>query len=52
MYNGSIEADNLDFCYICNINRTKSQNLNEFRLVLQWHLPNLLKPCVKSRMKI
>ena len=30
----------------------KSQNLNIFRLLLKLFLPNLLKPCVKSRMKI
>ena len=32
---------------ISNIRRTKSQNLNEYRLVLHLSLPNLLKPCVK-----
>ena len=32
---------------ISNISRTKSQNLNESRLVLHLSLPNLLKPCVK-----
>ena len=32
---------------ICNIRRTKSQNLNDSRLVLQLSLPNLLKPGVK-----
>ena len=35
-----------------NINRTKSTNLNDFRLVLKLSLPNLLKPGVKSRMKM
>ena len=37
---------------ISNIRRTKSQNLNVSRLVLQLSLPNQLKPDVKSRMKI
>ena len=32
--------------------RTKSQNLNDSRLVLHLSLPNLLKPCVKQRMKM
>ena len=31
--------------------RTKSQNLNVSRLVLQLSLPNSLEPGVKSRMK-
>ena len=35
-----------------NISRTKSQNLNDYRLVLQLALPNPLKPGLKSRMKI
>ena len=37
---------------ISNISRTKSQNLNESRLVLQLSLPNPLKPVIKSRMKM
>ena len=37
---------------ISNIRRTKSQNLNVSRLVLQLSLPNLLKPCIKLRMKM
>ena len=36
----------------CNMRRTKSQNINVSRLVLQLTLPNPLKPGVKSRMKI
>ena len=32
---------------LSNIRRTKSQNLNDSRLVLHLSLPNLLKPCVK-----
>ena len=36
----------------CNIRRTKFQNLNDSRPVLQLSLPNLLKPCIKSRMKM
>ena len=34
------------------INRTKSQNLNVSRLVLQLPLPNHLKPGVRSSMKM
>ena len=37
---------------ISNISRTKSQNLNSSHLVLQLSLCNILKPCVKSRMKM
>ena len=43
---------------VCNyrktscISRTKSQNLNVSHLLLQWSLPNLLKPGVKLRMKM
>ena len=37
---------------ISNISRTKSQNLNVSRIVLQLSLPNPLKPGVKSRMKV
>ena len=37
---------------ISNISRTKSQNSNVSRLVLQLSLPSLLKPFVKSRMKM
>ena len=37
---------------ICNIRRTKFQNLNVCRLVLELALRNLLKPCVKSIMNM
>ena len=37
---------------ISNIRRTKSQNLNVSRFVLQLSSPNPMKPGVKSRMKI
>ena len=37
---------------ITNIRRTKSQNLNDSRLVLQLSLSNPLKPGLKSRMKM
>ena len=37
---------------ISNISRTKSQNLNDSRIVLQLSLPNPLKSGVKSRMKM
>ena len=36
-----------DYRKISNIRHTKSQNLNDSRLVLQSFLPNLLKPGVK-----
>ena len=39
-------------CQTSHTNRTKSQNLNVSRLVLQLSLPNPLKPGVKSRMKM
>ena len=37
---------------ISNIRRTKSQNLNDSRHGLQLYLRNILKPGVKSRMKM
>ena len=40
------------YCEISNISRTKSQYLNDSRLVLQLSLPNPLKPGVKSWMKM
>ena len=42
----------LNYRQISNISRTKSQNLNVSRHVLQLSLRNLLKPGVKSRMKM
>ena len=36
---------------LSNIKRSKSQNLNVSRLVLELSLLNPLKSCVKSRMK-
>ena len=41
-----------NYCQLSNIRRSKSPNLNISRLVLQLSLPNPLKPCVKSRMKM
>ena len=41
-----------DYCQTLNISRTKSQNLNVSILVLQLSLRSLLKPIVKSKMKI
>ena len=35
-----------------NIRRTKTQNLNDSRLVLQLHLPNPLKPVIEAGMKM
>ena len=51
---GTILLQQVEIYYrkISNIRRTKSQNLNNYRLVLQLSLPNPLKPGVKSRMKI
>ena len=42
----------LDYAYrkVSNIRRTKCQNLNDSRLVLQLSVPNPLKPSVKSIM--
>ena len=37
---------------VSNIRRTKFQNISDSRTVLQLSLPNLLKPCIKSRMKM
>ena len=37
---------------VSNIRRTKAQNLSVSRPVLQLPLPNLLKPRIKSRMKM
>ena len=37
---------------ISNIRHTQNQNLNDSRLIMQLPLPNALKPCVKSRMKM
>ena len=35
-----------------SLSRTKSQDLNVSCLLLQWSLPNPLKPGVKLRMKM
>ena len=43
---------NTDYRKVSNIRRTKCQNLNDSRLVLQLSLPNPLKPSVKSIMKM
>ena len=40
------------YCQTSNIWHTKSQNLIVSRVILQLSLPNLLKPGVKSRMKM
>ena len=37
---------------VSNIRRTKFQNLSDSRPALQLSLHNLLKPCIKSRMKM
>ena len=41
-----------DYRKISDIRRTKYQNLNDSRLILQLSLPNPLTPGVKSRMKM
>ena len=41
-----------NYCQLSNKRRTKSQNINVSRLVLQWSLLNPLKPGVKLRMKM
>ena len=41
-----------DYRKTSSISRTKFQNLNGFRLVLQLSLLNALEPGVKSRMKM
>ena len=46
------QIQQMKYCKISNIWCTKSQNLNDSRLVLQLPLPNPLKPGVKSRMKM
>ena len=43
---------NENYRKVSNIRRTKSQNLNDSRLVMQMSLSNLLKPGFKSRMKM
>ena len=45
---------NLHFTYhkTSSIGRTNSQNLNVSRVLLQWPLPNPLKPGIKLRMKM
>ena len=42
----------VDYRQFSNIRNTQSQNINVSRLVLQWSLPNPLKPGVKWRMKM
>ena len=45
-------GSSLDYRKVSNIRRTKYQNLNDSRLVLQLSVPNPLKPSVKSIMKM
>ena len=40
--------DTISYRKVSNIRRTKFQNLNDSRLVLQLSVPNPLKPSVKS----
>ena len=48
----NITFNNDIYRQISNISGIKSQTLIGFRLILQLPLPNLLKPGVKSMMKI
>ena len=41
-----------DYRKISNIRRTKFQDLDDSRFILQFTLPNPLKPGVKLRMKM
>ena len=49
---GSHHCGNFNYPKISNIRGTKSQILNDSRLVLQLSAPNPLKPGVKSRLKM
>ena len=51
LYNGNLHTSK-DYRKICNIRRTKSQNLSDCRLVLQLPLANPLKPGVKLTLKM
>ena len=53
MQYGASMCYNVQIIYrkVSNISRTKFQNLSDSRPVLQLSVPNLLKPCIKSRMK-
>ena len=46
------EAKLLTYHKVSNIRRTKYQNFNDSRLILQLSVPNPLKPSVKSIMKM
>ena len=48
----SNRTNGVNYRKVSNIRRTEFQNLNDSRPVLQLSLPNLLKPCIKSRMKM
>ena len=49
----SVENEsNCKYDKMSNIRRTESKNLNVSRLFLQLYLCNILKPIVKSRMKM
>ena len=45
-------AETLNYRKVSNIRRTKCQNLDDSRLVLQLSVVNPLKPSVKSIMKM
>ena len=52
-----VKSEDLLFCLqnyrkISNIRRTKSQNLNVSRFILQLFVPNPMKPGVKLEMKM
>ena len=50
--NGWVLIKTYEYRKVSNIRRTKCQNLNYSRLVLQLSVPNPLKPSVKSIMKM
>ena len=50
--NRRIASLHIKYRKVSNIRRTKCQNLNDSRLVLQLSVPNPLKPSVKSIMKM
>ena len=51
-YVDKLDKLHMDYHQISNISYTKSQNLIVSHLVLQLSLANLLKPCVKLKMKM
>ena len=48
----TLEELHIEYRQVSNIRRTKSQHLEDSRIVFRLSLPNPLKPDVKSRMKM